>query len=48
MEIEEDNLLISYNPVEAISNNVAIEAIYEGPNYPEYKDIQFENIKKLG
>ena len=27
MEIEEDNLLTSYNPVEAMSNNVTIETI---------------------
>jgi len=27
MEIEEDNLLITYNPVEAMSNNVTVEAI---------------------
>ena len=27
MEIEEDNLLTSYNPAEAMSNNVTIEAI---------------------
>ena len=32
MKIEEDNLLITYNPTEAISNNVTIEAIQEGPN----------------
>ena len=27
MEIEEDNLLITYNPAEAMSNNMTIEAI---------------------
>ncbi len=27
MEIEEVNLLTSYNPAEAMSNNVAVEAI---------------------
>ena len=27
MEIEEDNLLTTYNPAEAMSNNVTIEAI---------------------
>ncbi len=27
MEIEEDNLLTIYNPAEAISNNVTVEAI---------------------
>src|SRR6266542_780637 len=55
MEIEEDNLLTTYNPVKAMSNNVTIEAIQEGPNHPdfkavleEFKDIQFENIKELG
>src|SRR6266511_1556984 len=54
MEIEEDNLLITYNPAEAMSNNVIVEAIQEGPNHPdfkavldEYKDIQFENMKEL-
>src|SRR6266540_1747931 len=55
MEIEEDNLLTTYNPAEAMSNNVMIEAIQEGPNHPglkavleEFRDIQFENIKELG
>src|SRR6266540_2203651 len=55
MEIEEDNLLTTYNPAEAMSNNVTVEAIQEGPNHPdfkavleEYKDIQFENMKELG
>ena len=55
MEIEKDNLLTEYNPVEAMSNNVTIEAIQEGPNHSdfkavlkEYKDIQFENMKELG
>src|SRR6266498_489736 len=55
MEIKEDNLLTIYNPAKAMSNNVIVEAIQEGPNYPdfkavlkEYKDIQFENMKELG
>src|SRR6266542_2615812 len=55
MEIEEDNLLTTYNPAEVMSNNVIVEAIQEGPNYPdfkavleEYKDIQFESMKELG
>ena len=55
MKIKEDNLLTEYNPAEAMSNNVMIEVIQEGPNHPdfeavleEYKDIQFENMKKLG
>src|SRR6266498_2792046 len=55
MEIEEDNLLTIYNLAEAMSNNVMVEAIQEGPNHPdlkavfeEYKDIQFENMKELG
>src|SRR6266540_5773322 len=55
MEIEEDNLLTTYNPAEVMSNNVMVEAIQEGPNHPdfkavlkEYKDIQFENMKELG
>ncbi len=55
MEIKEDNLLITYNPAEAMSNNVTIEAIQEGPSHPdfkavleEYKDIQFKNMKELG
>ncbi len=55
MEIEEDNLLTTYNSAEAMSNNVIIEAIQEGPSHSdfkaildEYKDIQFENIKELG
>ncbi len=55
MEIEENNLLISYNPAEAMSNNVTVEVIQERLNHPDfkavlekYKDIQFENIKKLG
>ena len=55
MEIEEDNLLTTYNSAEAMSNNVTVEAIQEGPNHPdfkavleEYKDIQFENTKELG
>ena len=55
MKIEEDNLLTIYNPAEAMSNNVAIEAIQEGPNHPDfkavlekYKDIQFESMKELG
>src|SRR6266540_2955043 len=55
IKIEKNNLLTSYNPAEAISNNVTIEAIQEGPNHPdfkavleEFKDIQFENMKELG
>ena len=55
MKIEEDNLLILYNPAKAMSNNVIVKAIQEGPNYldfkailKEYKDIQFENMKELG
>ena len=55
MEIEEDNLLTTYNPAEAMSNNVTVEAIQEGPNHPdfkavleEFKNIQFESIKELG
>ena len=55
MKIEENNLLTTYNPAEAISNNMMVEAIQEGPNYldfkavlKEYKDIQFENMKELG
>src|SRR6266540_47828 len=55
MEIEEDNLLTTYNLAEAISNNMMVEAIQEGPNHPdfkavleEFKDIQFENMKELG
>ncbi len=55
IEIEEDNLLTTYNPTEAMSNNVTVEAIQEGSNHPdfkavleEHKDIQFENMKKLG
>ena len=48
IEIEEDNLLTTYNLAEAMSNNVAVEAIQKGPNHSdfkavleEYKDIQF-------
>ena len=55
MEIEEDNLLITYNPAEAMSNNVTVEVVQEGLSHPdfkmvleEYKDIQFENMKELG
>src|SRR6266498_2734270 len=55
MEIEEDNLLTSYNLAEAMSNNVTVEVIQKGPNHSdfkavleEYKDIQFESIKELG
>ena len=55
MEIEEDNLLTTYNPAEVMSNNVIVKAIQEGPNHSdfktilkEYKNIQFENIKELG
>src|SRR6266540_3245178 len=55
MEIEEDNLLTIYNPAEAMSNNVMVETIQEGPNHPdykavlkEYKDIQFKSMKELG
>ncbi len=55
MEIEEDNLLTTYNPAESMSNNVMVEAIQEGPNHldfkavlEEYKDIQFKNMKELG
>jgi len=55
IEIEEDNFLTIYNPAKAMSNNVIVEAIQEGPNYPdfkavleEYKDIQFESMKELG
>jgi len=55
MKIEENNLLITYNLAEVMSNNITVEAIQEGPNHPdfkavleEYKDIQFENMKELG
>jgi len=55
MEMEEDNLLTSYNLTEAMSNNVTVKTIQEGPNYldfkavlEEYKDIQFESMKELG
>ncbi len=55
IEVEEDNILISYNPVKAMSNNVTVKAIQEGSDYPdfkavleEYKNIQFENMKELG
>ncbi len=54
MEIKEDNFLISYNLIEAMSNNVTVEVIQEGPSHPdfkailkEYKDIQFKSMKKL-
>src|SRR6266511_1414957 len=54
-EIQENNLLTTYNPAEAMSNNVTIEAVQEGPNHPdfkavleEYKDIQFKNMKEMG
>ncbi len=54
MKIEEDNLLISYNLTEAMSNNITVKAIQEGPNQwdfkvvlEEYKNIQFENMKEL-
>ena len=39
MEIEEDNLLTIYNSAEAISNNVVVEAIQKGPNYPDFKAV---------
>ncbi len=55
VEVEEDNLLTTYNLAEAMSNNVTVETIQEGPNHPdfkvvleEYKDIQFKNMKELG
>src|SRR6266540_3205858 len=55
IEIEKDNLLTTYNLAEAMSNNVMVEAIREGPNHPDfkavlkkYKDIQFESMKELG
>ncbi len=54
MEIKEDNFLISYNPTEAISNNIIVEVIQEGSNYldfktvlEKYKDIQFKNRTEL-
>ena len=39
MEIEEDNLLTTYNPAEVMSNNVIVEAIQEGLNYPDFKAV---------
>ena len=55
MEIEENNLLINYNLVEVMSNNIMVKTIQEEPNYldfkvvlEEYKNIQFKNIKELG
>ncbi len=39
MEIEKDNLLISYNSAEAISNNITVEAIQEGSNYSDFKAV---------
>ncbi len=46
MEIEEDNLLISYNLVEAMSNNVMVKAIQEGPNHSDFKAVlkEYKNI----
>ena len=46
MEIEEDNLLTIYNLAEAMSNNVTIEAIQEGPNHPDFKAVleAYKNI----
>ncbi len=39
IKIEKNNLLTSYNPAEAISNNVTIEAIQEGPNHSDFKAV---------
>ena len=39
MEIEEDNLLTTYNPTEAMSNNMSVEVIQEGPNHPDFKAV---------
>ncbi len=46
MEIEEDNLLTTYNPAEAMSNNVMIEAIQEGPSHPDFK-VVLEEFKDI-
>jgi len=46
MKIEEDNLLISYNLAEAISNNVIIETILEELNHSNFKVVlkEYKNI----
>ena len=46
MEIEENNLLVDYNPTKAMSNNVTIEVIQEGPNHLDFKAVleEYKNI----
>jgi len=46
MEIEEDNLLTSYNLAEVMSNNVMIEVIQERPNHSDFKAVleEYKNI----
>jgi len=46
MKIEEDILLITYNPAEVMSNNIIVEAIQEGPNYLDFKAVleEYKNI----
>ena len=39
MKIEENNLLITYNLAEVMSNNITVEAIQEGPNHPDFKAV---------
>ena len=39
MKIEEDNLLISYNLMEAMSNNVTVEAIQKKLNHSDFKAV---------
>ncbi len=39
MEIEEDNLLISYNLTEAMSNNIMVKIIQKGPNHSDFKAV---------
>ena len=46
MEIEENNLLTTYNLIEAMSNNVTIEVIQEGSNHLDFKVVlkEYKNI----
>ena len=46
IEIEENNLLTTYNLIEAMSNNVTIEVIQEGSNHLDFKVVlkEYKNI----
>ncbi len=46
MDIKKDNLLIDYNLIKAISNNIIVEVIQKESNYSDFKVVleKYKNI----